>query len=115
MNIKPITLYETKQFTKFSKKLLGDDERKRLIEYLKENPKSGDVIPGSSGMRKLRWNRPGTGKRGGVRIIYYFITEHGLVSLLTIYAKNDKEDLSKKEIKEYREIAELIKLSLDGE
>lgn len=107
-------LYETKHFAKFSKKLLGDKERSRLFEHLKERPKSGDIIPGSGGMRKLRWNRPGTGKRGGVRVIYYLITEHGLISLLTVYAKSDKEDLTKKEVKEYREIAEMIKLELDG-
>lgn len=107
-----IIFYETKHFAKFSGKLLGNNERKRLFEYLKEHPKAGDVIPGSGGIRKVRWNKPGTGKRGGTRVIYYFISEHNLISLLTVYAKNEKEDMSKKEIKEYRDIVNIIKEQL---
>jgi hypothetical protein len=109
-----IILYETGRFIKCSKKLLGDKERLGLFEHLKQNPKSGDVIPGSGGVRKLRWNRPGTGKRGGVRVIYYFIDERGFVALLTVYAKNEKENMSAKEIKEYRKFVEMIKAELDG-
>ena len=59
MNIKPITLYETKQFTKFSKKLLGDEERKKLIGYLKENPKEAERL--EKEIREV-WGKPKDGK-----------------------------------------------------
>lgn len=103
-----ITTYETKHFVKFSAKLIGDKERERLIEALKTDPKAGDVIPGTSGLRKLRWKRPGTGKRGGVRVIYYFYDERGVLVMLTVYAKNDKEDMSAKDKKEYRALVDDI-------
>lgn len=50
---------------------LDDDEYAALQWFLMEHPEAGDVIPGAGGLRKLRWKRPGTGKRGGVRVIYY--------------------------------------------
>ena len=107
-----ITVYETKHFVKFSTKLIGDEERQRLLETLKAEPKSGDVIPGTSGLRKLRWKRPGTGKRGGVRVIYYFYDERGLLMMLTVYAKSDQEDLSSKDKKAYRDLVDEIVTAL---
>ncbi len=113
MGKKRVTIYETKRFAKNSKKLLGNKERVDLFEHLVGYPKSGDVIPGSGGIRKLRWKRPGMGKRGGVRVIYYFMDEYGLVSLLTVYAKSDKETLTKKEVKEFNDIIKAIKLEME--
>jgi len=111
---RPIVIFETKPFTRNFDKLVGKAERLELYCHLESGPKSGDVIPGSGGIRKLRWSRPGMGKRGGVRIIYYFFDARGLVSLLTIYAKSDKEDLSKQEIKAFRNVVEQIKSEIDG-
>lgn len=59
----------------------------------------GDVIPGGKGLRKIRWRAEGKGKRGGVRIIYYFASAKGYIYLLAIYGKNQKADLEKDQLK----------------
>jgi len=94
---------------------MGDKERSKLIMYLKDSPKTGDVIAKTGGVRKLRWTRPGKGKRGGVRIIYYFYDKQGALFLLTVYAKSDKVDLSEKEKSEYKELVSELILALKGE
>ena len=112
-----ITFYETKHFIKHADKLLDDEGCEALRHYLSDNPKAGDVIPGSGGIRKLRWARPGTGKRGGVRVIYYYMDERGLVTLLTLYAKSDQENIPPRELKLWAEAVRAIKQQLeeDGE
>ena len=66
-----MVIIETSIFTKRVIELLEDDEYKELQLFLAANPESGDIIPGSQGLRKLRWKSQGKGKRGGSRIIYY--------------------------------------------
>jgi hypothetical protein len=112
MNNKIITFYETKHFHKKATKLLGDSLMKELKLYLSSNPKAGDVIPSGGGIRKLRWSLPNIGKRGGARVIYFYIDEKGLVSLLTIYAKNEKENLDKSELKELVKLTDLIRSNI---
>jgi hypothetical protein len=71
-----------------------DDERGAFVDYIARNPEAGDLIPETGGVRKVRWSRRGSGKRGGVRVIYFF---HGLempLDLLMIYAKAQRDDLS---------------------
>ncbi|MEK6745852.1 MAG: type II toxin-antitoxin system RelE/ParE family toxin [Pseudomonadota bacterium] len=111
-NDKIITFYETKQFYKKAIKLLGLKLLDELKFYLADNPKSGDVISGGNGVRKLRWSLPNKGKRGGVRVIYFYFDEKGLVSLLTIYAKNEKENLDKSELKDIVNIVDLIRKNI---
>ncbi len=79
--------------------LIEDDEYFLLQEYLLANPQAGDVIPGTGGIRKLRWQSSGRGKRGGARVIYYVATRYGRSALLVAYAKNRKGDLTKAEAK----------------
>jgi hypothetical protein len=62
-----------------------------------EHPDDGDIIPGAGGIRKIRWGAKGRGKRGGVRIIYYWRTVCGHIYLLSIYGKNEASDLTQKE------------------
>lgn len=69
------TVVETSSFIRRAEKLLSDDERKELIDYLTSHPESGDVIPDTSGVRKVRFAAKGKGKSGGVRVIYYFLDE----------------------------------------
>jgi hypothetical protein len=64
---------------------------------LAEHPKSGDIMPGTGGVRKLRWALPGGGKSGGVRIIYYYHDERMPLYLFTMFGKNEKGNLSDKE------------------
>lgn len=115
MNKHPIIILETSGFTKRFDKLASEDVRLKLYHSLEQNPKAGDIIRGSGGIRKLRLARQGMGKRGGLRIIYYFYDARGLISLLTVYAKSDAENLPTKEIKQLRDVAETIKQEIQGD
>ena len=72
---------------------MNDEEYLVLQGYIAAYPSAGKVIPGSGGIRKLRWGRSGSGKRGGLRIIYYYKTTVGRIWLLTVYAKSEAEDI----------------------
>ncbi len=85
---------ETPTFVRQREGLLDDDTFQQLQEYLIRQHVVGDTIRNTGGCKKLRWNRPGTGKRGGVRVIYYAVTAKGRLYLLTIYAKNVKDDMT---------------------
>ena len=67
------------------------------MDHLATSPTAGDLIEGTGGVRKLRWARDGLGKSGGVRVIYYFRSEAMPLYLLTMFAKNDRSNLSKAE------------------
>lgn len=73
---------ETPLFTRLVGEYLSDDEYLKLQQALAENPEAGPVIPGSGGVRKLRWAMPGRGKRGGLRVIYYLRSRKGLIWML---------------------------------
>lgn len=77
---------------------MGDAERAELVGYLAYHPAAGAVIPGTGGVRKLRWRLEGRGKRGGARVIYYYHDLEMPLYLLTAYAKNERENLSQGEI-----------------
>lgn len=101
---------ETKVFTKNVLSLLSEENYFAFQSYLQENYQLGDVIPGAGGLRKIRWRTKGKGKRGGVRIIYYFASEKGYIYLLAIYSKSKKTDLDKNQLKELAEqVREWIK------
>jgi hypothetical protein len=68
-----ISFVETKLFTRLVQEYLSDDEYLRLQQALLTDPEAGAIIPGSGGVRKLRWGVAGRGKRGGVRVIYFFV------------------------------------------
>lgn len=72
-----VTFVETKLFTKLVQQYLTDDGYARLQQLLIANPEAGDVIPGSGGVRKLRWGMAGRGKRGGLRVIYFLRLRQG--------------------------------------
>ncbi len=88
------TVAETPTFTRQADKLLSEDEKRQLIDFLSENPLAGDLIPGTGGVRKLRFAASGRGKRGGVRVIYYYLDEAMPIYLLLAYAKTAKTDLT---------------------
>lgn len=89
---------ESSSFTKKVYDILTDDEYGQLQWRLLNNPDSGVIIPSSGGIRKERWVVEGKGKRGGARIIYYWITEDDEILFLDIYRKSEKDDLTKHEI-----------------
>ena len=101
---------ETNRFTKKVVDLLSDDAYAELQSFICTYPESGVVIVGSGGLRKMRWSLGSKGKRGGVRIIYYWVNERGLILMLDIYTKNEKADLTLNEISELRkQVEELSK------
>lgn len=85
---------ETPIFTEDVKNLLSDDDYAQFQRYLATNPLAGDVIQKTGGLRKVRWSSQGKGKRGGVRIIYYYVTSASQIRLLLIYKKGIQDDLT---------------------
>jgi hypothetical protein len=92
-----MTVVETERFLKDAQPLIPESERMELVAFVAANPQSGDLIPETGGVRKLRWSLPGRGKRGGARVIYYYHSERMPLFLLAAYAKNEKANLSKSE------------------
>lgn len=80
---------ETSIFTKYLYRYLTEDEYVGLQSFLLLQPDAGNIVPGSGGVRKLRWGIGSRGKRGGVRIIYYWKRQNHVIWMLTLYAKNE--------------------------
>jgi hypothetical protein len=89
-----LTVVESVLFARLWPDYWSPEEYGDFILYLAANPLAGDVIPGSGGCRKVRWVRPGVGKRDGVRVIYVLSLVPGVVVLLTIYSKSARDSLS---------------------
>jgi mRNA-degrading endonuclease RelE of RelBE toxin-antitoxin system len=84
------------EFGTFTRRLIeymDDDEYRRLQDALQTNPFAGVLIPGMGGVRKVRWSGTGRGKRGGVRVIYYVAVHESAVLMISIYGKNEQDDL----------------------
>jgi len=88
------TVAETPTFTRQAEKLFNEEEKRELIDFLAENPLAGDEIPGTGGVRKVRFAASGRGKRGGARIIYYYLDGTMPLYALLAYAKNAKSDMT---------------------
>ncbi len=100
--------FETSVFTRRVTTLLRDDEYAALQQVFVENPKAGDLIPGSGGLRKLRWGLEGRGKRGGARVIYYYVFSREQFYMLLIYGKNEQDDLSAEQLRALKKAVEAI-------
>ena len=87
-----ITVAETAAFIRQSAKLWTEDDRTAFVDFIAGNPDAGDIIPDTGGLRKVRWSRPGMGKRGGVRVIYFYHDDSMPLYLLLIYAKAEREN-----------------------
>lgn len=97
---------ETTVFTRRIVQLLSDEEYRQLQLYLAERPDAGKVIPGSGGLRKLRWGIGQTGKRGGIRLIYYWVVHRDMILFLFAFRKNERSDLTPEQLHILRRIVE---------
>jgi hypothetical protein len=104
----PISVIETPEFLSAARKLMTDDERALLVDYLAYNPASGDLIPGTGGVRKLRWGLEGRGKSGGARVVYFYHDAGMPLFALTAYAKNERADLSQQDRNDFRRLTTLL-------
>lgn len=101
-----MVIIETSIFTRQVQTLLSDEEYRELQTALVNRPYLGAVIPGSGGLRKVRGALPGRGKRGGVRVIYYWAVTPEHLLMLFMYPKSERDDLTAAQIKILRTIVE---------
>lgn len=106
---KLITVAETPLFVRQAEGVWDDAEREAFVDFIARHPESGDVIPETGGVRKIRWARAGTGKRGGARVIYFYHAPDRPLYLLMVYAKARREDLTPDEKKAVRTLAAVLK------
>lgn len=97
---------ETPVFTSELKSLLSDKEYTEFQSFLSENPLAGDAIQNTGGLRKVRWSAQSKGKRGGVRVIYYYVMPDSQIRLLLIYQKGKKDDLTAEQKKILKQLNE---------
>jgi len=102
-----VVFVETPTFTKRVLELMDDERYAALQVFLAKRPAAGDVIRGSGGIRKVRWSGSGRGKRGGLRVIYYWWVAKDRISMLLVYPKNEQDDLSADQLKLLRKALEI--------
>lgn len=88
-----LVIVETPTFAAEADKVWSQEDRLTFFAWLAANPEAGDVVPGSGGCRKVRWSRPGTGKRGGVRVIYFTRLAAGEIWRLLVYSKSVRDNI----------------------
>lgn len=98
-----LTVIETPLFSKLWPAYWSEDERGAFAAFIAEHPEKGDVVQGSGGVRKVRWSRAGSGKSGGVRVIYFVRNDLGELVLLFMYAKSKMDSLKASTLKELRD------------
>jgi hypothetical protein len=81
----------------------AEDDKDEFIAHISLNPEAGDVVPKSGGVRKIRWSRPGMGKRGGARVVYFNRLANGQVWLITIYGKSARDNISADLLKQFKQ------------
>jgi hypothetical protein len=101
-----LSIYETPIFVEDADRSWSEQERAEFFTALSENPELGVVVRGSGGCRKVRWSRPGSGKSGGVRAIYYSELEEGVLCMLVLYPKSESDSIPGYLLKQIREEVE---------
>ncbi len=97
-----LTVAQTPVFQRCTAKIWSEDELDQFVNWIALNPLAGDVIPGSGGLRKVRWAASGRGKRGGARVIYYNLLQNGTIWLLMAYTKAKLDKLPPSMLKELK-------------
>jgi len=101
-----VVILETSVFTRQVQDLLSDEEYRKLQAALVGKPTLGPLIRGSGGLRKVRWALPGKGKRGGVRVIYYWAAREEQLFMLLMYSKSERDDLTPSQLRLLRKLVE---------
>jgi hypothetical protein len=101
--LRVLTIYETPTFVAEASKIWSVDERLEFFAWIATQPEAGAVVPGSGGCRKVRWSRPGMGKRGGARVIYFARLQAGERCMLLVYPKATRDDIPAHVLKAVRE------------
>ncbi|MDE0705459.1 MAG: type II toxin-antitoxin system RelE/ParE family toxin [Rhodospirillaceae bacterium] len=105
-----VTVVETLEFERRARAIMGDEERMELIDFVARNPMSGVSIGG--GVRKFRFARSGRGKSGGYRVVHVYNAEDGgPVILITVFAKNEKTNMSRSETEAVRALGKALNRS----
>ncbi len=98
-----LTVVETSRFVRLSERFWNEADRMEFIDYIAVSPDAGDVVPGTGGLRKIRWGQGGRGKRGGVRVIYYNQLDNGEAWLLLVYDKTIQENIAAHILRQIKE------------
>jgi mRNA-degrading endonuclease RelE of RelBE toxin-antitoxin system len=101
-----VVIVETSIFTRRVVRLLDDESYRLLQAELLQDPEKGALMRGSGGLRKLRWAVPGRGKRGGVRVIYYWAVSKDRFLMLLIYDKTEQDELTADQVRQLRQLVE---------
>ena len=109
MITRPITIAELTTFRRAAAKVWSDDELAEFVDYIAWHPEDGEIIQETGGLRKVRWSRQGSGKRGGVRVIYYYYDDENPLFLITVYPKSAREDISAAEKKVFADLVAQLK------
>lgn len=115
MKTKLLTVVEMPTFLRQAEKIWSDEDRMALIDHIARNPESGVVIPDTGGVRKIRWGVPGSGKRGGARVIYFYHQGDAPLYLLLAYAKAQREDMTQDEKRAVSLLATALKQQYPSE
>ena len=101
-----LTVVETLLFQKQWPLYWSEEQQGEFAAYIAEYPDAGDVVPESGGIRKVRWGRAGSGKSGGVRVIYFIRSVEEELVLLTLYSKAKTDNITGAKLKEIRRAIE---------
>jgi hypothetical protein len=104
----PVSVVETPEFLAATRRIMDDEDRGLLVGHLTRNPLAGDLIPGTGGVRKLRWALEGRGKRGGARVVYYYHSDAMPIFALTASTKNERADISQADRNDFRRLTALL-------
>ncbi len=104
-----LTVVETPLFVRQAETVWDEEEREVFVNFIATNPAAGDVIPQTGGVRKVRWARAGTGKRGGARVIYFYHDADRPLYLLMVYSKARRENLTAEEKRDLRKLVAILK------
>jgi hypothetical protein len=105
----PTTVAETPLFLRQAADVWDETEHEAFVTFIASSPTIGDLIPDTGGVRKVRWARAGSGKRGGTRVIYFYHDASRPLYLLMVYAKAQREDLTPDEKRKVRALAAMLK------